>query len=152
MIGLAEYPESRRSAFTDALDAVGIEWTTDLSDSEIIVCARRKAKLLKHRKPLYYRLRGNLWRDRDPSLLKKVIDPVSWRAFENVLCPDYRLSNWVAQKTPFDEAPVIPLSIQPDEWPNHKHTDEELRMLTLTNADYEGKVTPIVERVSVVRW
>jgi len=150
MIGLAEYPESRRKAFTDALDAAGIAWTTDLSESDIIICGRRKAKLLKHRKPLYYRLRGNLWRDREPSLLKKVIDPVSWRAFENVLCPDYRLRNWVAQKTPFDEAPVVPLSIQPDEWPAHEHTDTELRMLSLTNANYEGKVTPIVERIKLV--
>lgn len=153
MIGLAEYPESRRNAFTDALDAVGIEWTTDLSESDVIVCGRRKAKLLKHRKPLYYRLRGNLWREREPSVFKRVIDPVSWRAFENILCPDYRLKNWAAEKTPFENAPVVPLSIQPDEWPAHEHTDTELRMLTLTNANYEGKVTPIVDRVeSVNEW
>jgi len=45
---------------------------------------------------------------------------------------------------------IVPLSIDTREWPSTNHTDEELRILSLTNCMYPRKVDPIIDAAPVV--
>jgi len=150
MIGLAEWPQSRKGTVTEPFDAVGLAYTDRVREADTVLCGRRRAGLLKYRKPLWYRLRGNLWRDRENTLWKQLIDTVSWRAFRGVIAPGPRLQRLVKQHTRFETVPIIPVPVNPTAWPQTQHTDESLRMLSLTNADYVEKVIPIVDRVEAI--
>jgi len=46
---------------------------------------------------------------------------------------------------------VVGLPKQVDEWPDPDHTDEELRLVSLTNATYAEKVDPLVDAMPVVQ-
>jgi glycosyltransferase involved in cell wall biosynthesis len=60
------------------------------------------------------------------------------------------MKNCLTANTPFGDAPIVPLSIQPDNWPTHYHIGDKLRMVSLTNADYMAKVVPIVDQINTV--
>jgi len=150
MIGIAEFPESRKPTITDPLAAVNTPYTEQLDDSDVIVCGRRRATLAKYRQPIWYRMRGNLWEDRTNTLFKELIDFVAWRFFAGVIAPDEKLQQIVREKTPLKNVPIVPLPIDPSTWPSTDHTDRQLRLLTLTNADYQAKVQPLLQRIATV--
>lgn len=152
-VGIAEYPESRECTVTDPLESVGVEVTHELGNSDVILCGRRRATLLKHRKPVYYRIRGDLWTERETTRRTKLLDAISWRLFDGVIAPGPHLAKIVEHHTPFDLIPVVPLPVDPTAWPTTSHTGREVRLLTLTNADYMEKVEPLTARMQAIeRW
>jgi len=102
-----------------------------------------------------WRLRGNTWRASQYWRLGALKSAVStrWlfpRLDGAVPAGSHLASEFRARTRGATPTDAIGLPIDPDAWPDAEHDARELRLVTLTNADYRGKVDPIVERVGLV--
>lgn len=104
--------------------------------------------------PTVLRLRGNLWREYSTLRFGRaralVNDFAVFGVLDGVLAPDRRLREVVNQRTRAPASWYAGLPIDPEEWPSVKHRRDELRALTLTNLDYQGKTEPLLDWVPVV--
>lgn len=106
-----------------------------------------------HDATLVYRMRGDVFRELDlwdMHAIKK------WAAKRVVLQNvDATLAVSPGCATQFAARTGVPTGVaglvkDPTEWPTTVHTDEELRIATLTNFNYQLKVAPILEWAPVV--
>lgn len=104
--------------------------------------------------PVVYRIRGNLWRAAQywtlGKLKSELSDRVLFPALDAAVPADQYLETEFRNRSGNTATSAIGLPIRPTEWPTVSHTDRDLRLLTLTNADYLGKVEPIIGCVGLV--
>lgn len=156
-------PGDRVAKITNPLDTTPVEYDVNpgsLWGYDALLCDTPDRTMLKTlaigkaiRTPVMFRMRG---------------DPF-WGLEEWV---DSRLKRWVAQElmlgsidgciaiTPrhaatFRDRTGAPttraaLSVDTDAWPETEHSDEELRIVTLTNAVYLPKIAPTIEAIEAV--
>ncbi|MDB2293719.1 glycosyltransferase [Halorubrum ezzemoulense] len=145
------------------LRAAGVDVTIEPADAhsrDVIVMDTPGARMID---PLLradddtavvWRLRGNTWRASRYWRLGALKSAVSTRwlfpRLDGAVPAGSHLASEFQARTQTTATDAIGLPIDPDAWPEPDHTDETLRLVTLTNADYRGKVDPIVERVGLV--
>lgn len=104
--------------------------------------------------PVVYRIRGNLWRASQywflGALKSELSDRVLFPRLDGAIPADPYLETEFQSRTENTATDAIGLPIDAAAWPTVEHTDHALRLVTLTNADYRGKVEPITERVGLV--
>lgn len=103
----------------------------------------------------YWRPRGNWWRVMDDKILGRI--RAWWRSqtmlsnYDGIVAPGAGLYQTARKYTRQSTLAIVPLPVDPDEWPTVDHTDTELRLLTLTNFDYWPKVEPILTYASTIQ-
>lgn len=110
------------------------------------------------KKPLHgaqviFRMRGNAWYGIDKWIDSRL---KSWLA-RRVVLPgvDGCLAICPAHARLFESKTGVPagvakLPVYPDRWPTTEHVDGDLRILSLTNADYRPKIHPLIDAMPVV--
>jgi len=104
--------------------------------------------------PIVYRIRGNLWRASQywflGAIKSELSDRVLFPALDGAIPCDRYLETEFQSRTENTATAAIGLPIDASAWPAVEHTGRDLRLVTLTNADYRGKVAPITDRVALV--
>lgn len=156
------YPGGRLDKLTIPMEAAGLDVTVapdDPHDHDVIMLDMPGSSMLRplldsDETPVVYRIRGNLWRASNywtlGELKSQFSDRVLFPRLDGAVPADSHLESEFRNRTGNTTTDAIGLAVQPEQWPSVEHTDDELRLVTLTNADYHGKVDPIVERVGVV--
>jgi len=163
-ISVAVIEQSGRSEnLINPLQATAMDVAVDPEDPharDIVVLETPDRRLAKEvlKKPLHdavlvFRMRGDPWFG-----ISEWIDSrfKEWLA-KNVVIPgvDGCITITPAHARLFErktgiEAAVSQLPAYPDRWPDSDHTDEELRICTLTNCVYWPKVEPLIDAAPIV--
>jgi len=106
---------------------------------------------------VYFRLRGDLWMERNladhSELTGWLKDYVQFNVLSGVITPDATLANMVAHRPGSVETHVIGLPKAVSEWEQASHASRHLRALTLTNMNYPAKIDPLEEWIgSIDGW
>lgn len=157
------YPGGRLSKLTVPLETTGLDVSVDPEDPhdhDVILLdmpgSSMIAPLLQadDSTPVVYRIRGNLWRASRYWRLGAVKSSLSTRVLfprlDGAIPIDSYIETEFQNRTGNTATEPIGLAISPEEWPTVEHTDRELRLLTLTNCDYRGKVDPILRNIELV--
>ena len=101
-----------------------------------------------------YRMRGDFYRE---YRFEGLSYPKRWAAInailpqlDGALAVNRTLADLIRTRSRVDPVGVAGLSLDADAWPTARHTTEDLRCLTLTNALYLPKIQPIIEWAPVV--
>ena len=156
------HPSGRVDKITAPMRAAGLDVTVAPEaprDHDVIFMdtpgkAMAVSALRRDPTPVVWRIRGNVWRASQywtlGHLKSEVSDRVLFPALDGAIPCDQYLETEFQNRSGNTSTHAIGLPIRPAEWPTVTHTDRDLRLLTLTNADYRGKVDPIVQRVGLV--
>jgi len=158
------YPSPTRvEKVATPLRAAGVGVTIDPADPhsrDVIFLATPGARMLDpllradEDTAVLWRIRGNVWRASNYWRLGALKSAASTRwlfpRLDGAIPADSHLESEFRARTQTTATDAIGLPIDVAAWPEPDHTDETLRLVTLTNADYRGKVDPIVERVGLV--
>lgn len=152
---------SRVWTLTEPLEAVGFTYTLEPEDPDAhdaVVLDSPGPEFLKHwlltESPVYFRLRGNLWKEQreagNDGVTQLLKDKTLYPRIDGVLAPDERLAGRWMKRVGRPTPAVIRLPCEPSDWPTANHSDTEIRALTLTNCDYEQKIAPLCRYATAV--
>lgn len=152
---------SRSWTLTEPLEAAGISYDLAPEDPDAhdaVVLDSPGPEFLKHwlltDSPVYFRLRGNLWKEHrqngSDGLTQLLKDRTLYPRIDGVLAPDKRLAERWTERVGRPRPAVIPLPCESSDWPTVEHTETEIQALTLTNCDYEQKITPLCRYATAV--
>jgi len=103
---------------------------------------------------LIYRMRGDVYHELD---LWDMFGPKQWIAenvvlanLDGVIAVSQRLGERFEYHNPKPTIGHAGLVKEPKNWPTVTHTAHELRAVTLTNANYEKKVQPLIDKMGAV--
>ena len=155
-------PGDRVDKITKPLDTTDIDYTVNpdtVRKYDVILCDTPDRGMAKwyfraraYRKPILYRMRGDPYFGIDEWIDNKVKKKIMRYLLANVDVT-ITISQYQAEKY-HDKTNVptknvrLPKNVK--EWPDTKHTDRELRIVTLTNATYWEKVKPILMYAPVI--
>lgn len=157
------YPSGRVNKITVPMNAANIPVEVEPNDPyahDVIIFDQSDKSMIiplirsDNNTPVLYRVRGNFWRSSKYTKFGTVKKHISGKFvlpfFDGALLADSWLETEWQNRVGNTDTTSVGLAVQPEEWPSITHTDHELRLLTLTNADYRGKVDPIIEWMSTV--
>jgi len=103
---------------------------------------------------LVYRMRGDIFHELKlwemHPLKKRLATDYVLPSVDGVVAVTDRMAQKFNQETGVSPVGSASLWIRPDEWPTVTHTDNELRICTLTNPNYWQKVNPCVQWAETV--
>lgn len=148
---------------TGPLDSVGADYSLNPKypiGFDVIVCDTPNSTLGKlvatrriHRTPVIYRMRGNAFKSADEwmdrSIKKLLLRKYTLQNVDGCIPITTHHKKMYERETGVD-CNRVTLPIDPSEWPTTEHREEELRIVTLTNATYQGKVKPLSRIAPVV--
>lgn len=130
------------------------EYDIVLADNADRSLGREVLKKPTHDAALIYRMRGDVFRELDLWPMHPVkrwaARNVVLRNVDGVIAVTDRLADKFHDRTGLSPVGSAGLAKDPKAWPTVDHTDEELRICTLTNANYWRKVEPLTEWAPVV--
>lgn len=159
-------PSGRAEKIAEPLRTVGVRVSispTDPWDHDFVfmdIPGFRMAKTIADAPSdanVLYRIRGNVWRAFRHGGLGRVkrwtMSNVIFPRLDGAIAADPYLEYLWHDRTGHTRTDVVGLPITAEEWPSATHTGHELRLATLTNCNYPGKVDPICNVAPIVdKW
>jgi len=162
-VGIAE-PSGRVEKMSEPLAAVGIDLDIDpdrLDDVDVLVFDKPSRELFEaaisrvFRSPkVVYRMRGDCYSEYVtegiPYPKRWLANEVLFRAVDGAVAITQSYADLLAARSGVHPTGVAGLAIDVGDWPRVDHEDDDLRLVTLTNANYRRKIQPIVDSAPLV--
>lgn len=101
-----------------------------------------------------YRMRGDVYRELEtwdmPGYKKWIATDVLLPNLDGAIAVNQPLAEKLRERAGLHPVGEAGLAVEPDDWPDAEHELEDIRAITLTNANYERKITPILAWAPVV--
>lgn len=162
-VGLME-PSGRVDKITTALKTTGTEVIVDPAnpaDVDILMYDKPSRELaeaiIRYRlggPSVVYRMRGDFYIEYGLEGLSRVRQ---WLAIKVILpqldgaiavCPMF--ARMLSERSRVAPVGVATLPIEVNDWPMVTHEEDQLELVTLTNANYRGKIDPLIEHATAV--
>lgn len=155
-------PGGRTDKITDGLATTTIDYAVNpdrLAGYDAIICDTPDREMFAtvarkplHRTPVIFRMRGDPFWGLDQWIDSRA---KRWVALQMLGLVDGCIAIAPHQAKKYQQKTGVPtrlakLPIEPDEWPTTEHTDEKLRIITLTNAVYPNKIEPVIGIIPTV--